>query len=179
MVSVFFRQWVPFCLRLLSFFYDGTYSETSTFRTAGNDGDFSFAWLSDVHAATADSMGNTSSLLGYAKEKSDISFCLFTGDMVNQGKRYIYWEGWNDSGLLSGMTFAFVIGNHEYYPNKTADKATPSFYLDFVAIPDNNGDSAPADYWFLYDNVLFICLADLSAHSRCRWRCIRFSVCPS
>ncbi|MBO4394533.1 MAG: metallophosphoesterase [Spirochaetales bacterium] len=137
---------------------DGTYSETSTFRTAGTDGTFSFAWLSDVHAATKDSMGNISRILDYEKEKTDISFCLFTGDLVNQGKRYSYWQSWNDSGLLSEMTFAFVIGNHEYYPNKTADKATPSFYLDFVAIPDNSGKSAPADYWFLYDNVLFICL---------------------
>ena len=137
---------------------DGTYSETSTFRTAGTDGTFSFAWLSDVHAASAESMGNIATILGYAEKKADIAFCLFSGDMVNQGKRYNYWESWNDSGLLSDMTFAFVIGNHEYYPNKTADKATPSFYLDFVAIPENNGDSAPADYWFLYDNVLFICL---------------------
>ena len=137
---------------------DGTYSETSTFRTAGKDGSFSFAWLSDVHAATAESMGNIAKMLDYEKEKTDISFCLFTGDMVNQGKRYRYWESWNDSGLLSDMTFAFVIGNHEYYPYKTAELATPSFYLDFVAIPNNNRDSAQADYWFLFDNVLFICL---------------------
>ena len=137
---------------------DGTFSEISTFRTAGTDGSFSFAWLSDVHAATAESMGNITTILNYEREKTDISFCLFTGDMVNQGKRYSYWESWNDSGLLSDMTYAFVIGNHEYYPNKTAEFATPSFYLDYVAIPKNNGDSAPADYWFLYNNVLFICL---------------------
>ena len=142
---------------------DGTYSETSTFRTAGTDGCFSFAWLSDVHAASADSMGNIARILDYEEKKTDLAFCLFTGDLVNQGKRYTYWESWTDSGLLSEMTYAFVIGNHEYYPNKTADKATPSFYLDFTATPDNSGDSAPADYWFLYDNVLFICLDTMAS----------------
>lgn len=142
---------------------DGNTSETSFFKTAGTDGTFSFAWLSDVHASTADSMKNTISLLDYMKDRSDISFCLYTGDYVNQGQRYRYWESWTDSGLLSGMSYAFLIGNHEYYPNNTPETATPSYYLDFAAIPDNHGSSAPADYWFIYDNVLFICLDSMAA----------------
>ena len=142
---------------------DGNTSETSFFKTAGTDGTFSFAWLSDVHASSADSMKNTISLLDYMKDRSDISFCLYTGDYVNQGQRYRYWESWTDSGLLSRMSYAFLIGNHEYYPNNTPETATPSYYLDFAAIPDNHGSSAPADYWFIYDNVLFICLDSMAA----------------
>ena len=61
------------------------------------------------------------------------------------------------------MSYSFLIGNHEYYPNNTPESATPSYYLDFAAIPDNHGNSAPADYWFLYDNVLFICLDSMAA----------------
>lgn len=141
----------------------GYHSDVSEFRTAGNDGSFCFAWLSDVHAANAGSMRNIQSILGYIRERADISFCLFSGDMVNQGKRYIYWDSWTDSGLLSEMEYAFVVGNHEYYPYNGPQNATPSYYLDFAAIPDNHGDSAPADYWFLYDNVLFICLDSIAA----------------
>lgn len=142
---------------------DGNTSETSFFKTAGTDGTFSFAWLSDVHASSADSMKNTISLLDYMNDRSDISFCLYTGDYVNQGQRYRYWESWTDSGLLSEMSYAFLIGNHEYYPNNTPETATPSYYLDFAAIPDNHGSSAPADFWFIYDNVLFICLDSMAA----------------
>lgn len=142
---------------------NGNNSGESFFRTAGTDGTFSFAWLSDVHASTADSLKNTITLLNYIKNKSDISFCLYTGDYVNQGQRYRYWESWTDSGLLSEMSYAFLIGNHEYYPNNTPETATPSYYLDFAAIPDNHGSSAPADYWFIYDNVLFICLDSMAA----------------
>ncbi len=142
---------------------DTAVSEESTFRTAPDNGTFSFAWLSDVHAASADSMANIKALLEYERQKTDIAFCLFTGDMVNQGKRYKYWEGWTDSGLLSEMEYAFVIGNHEYYPNNTADKATPSYYLDFAAIPDNSGESPKSDFWFRYDNVLFICLDTMAS----------------
>ncbi|MBP5163171.1 MAG: metallophosphoesterase [Spirochaetales bacterium] len=141
---------------------DGKASEVQFFRTAGTDGTFSFAWMSDIHASTEASMQNFRTLLDMEREKADLSFCLFTGDMVNQGKRYTYWESWTDSKVLSDMPYAFVIGNHEYYPNNSLETATPSYFLDFAAIPDNHGVSIASDYWFLYDNVLFICLDSMA-----------------
>ena len=142
---------------------NGKASETQSFRTAGSDGFFSFAWMSDIHASTTSSMQNFKTLLSMAEERADLSFCLFTGDMINQGKRYIYWDSWTDSGVLSAMPYAFVIGNHEYYPYNGPDNATASYYLDFAAIPDNHGSSPQSDYWFLYNNVLFICLDTMAA----------------
>ncbi len=143
--------------------FDTHYSQVQEFRTAGEDGTFSVAWLSDVHASRPESLENIRQLLGYMNEKEDIAFCLFSGDFVNQGKRYGYWESWTDGDLLDDMEYAFAIGNHEYYPNNTADKATPSYYLDFVAIPENSGQSPDSDFWFRYDNVLFICLDTMAA----------------
>ncbi len=140
----------------------GKATETQSFRTAGTDGTFSFAWMSDIHASTAASLQNFQTLLKTAGEKADLSFCLFTGDMVNQGKRYTYWESWTDSKVLSDMSYAFVIGNHEYYPNNSLETATPSYYLDFAARADNHGSSIASDYWFLYNNVLFICLDSMA-----------------
>lgn len=145
---------------------DTAFTEEGTFRTAPKDGTFSFAWLSDVHASSADSMANIKALLEYERQRTEIAFCLFTGDMVNQGKRYRYWEGWTDSGLLAEMEYAFVIGNHEYYPYNGPENATDSYYLDFVAIPDNHGESTLSDYWFLYDNVLFICLDTMAVETK-------------
>lgn len=141
----------------------GKAADTQSFRTAGSDGSFSFAWMSDIHASTKNSMQNFSTLMDYISEKSDISFCLFTGDMINQGKRYIYWDSWTDSSALSEMAFAFVIGNHEYYPNNSLENATTSYFIDFAAIPDNHDSSVDSSYWFLYDNVLFICLDSMAA----------------
>ena len=142
---------------------DGNPSAVQTFRTAGGDGCFAFAWMSDIHASTAASMQNFSELLGYAQSSFDVSFCLFTGDMVNQGKRYIYWDSWTDSGVLAPMSYAFVIGNHEYYPNNSLPAATPSYYLDFVPTPANHGSSPAADWWFIYDGVLFVFLDSMTA----------------
>ena len=142
---------------------DGNSSAAQSFRTAGGDGCFAFAWMSDIHASTAASMQNFSELLGCAQSSFDVSFCLFTGDMVNQGKRYIYWDSWTDSGMLAPMSYAFVIGNHEYYPNNSLPSATASYYLDFTPIPDNHGSSPAADWWFIYDGVLFICLDSMAS----------------
>ena len=143
---------------------DGQLSDVSEFKTAGTDGTFSFAWLSDIHINLAANMKNVSDLLSYAKTNSDIDFCLFSGDMVNRGQTYRYWDYWTESGVLTEMEYAFVIGNHEYYTSKNKKISEPTYFLDFAAIPDNHVDgSSEADYWFLYDNVLFICLDSIAA----------------
>lgn len=134
---------------------DGELSETFRFRTAGTDGTFGFAWLSDIHINLLANMKNVSDLIAYAEEKTDIAFCLFSGDMVNRGQTYRYWEYWTDSDILSDMEYAFVVGNHEYYTSKIKKISTDSFYLDFAPVYGS-------DYWFLYDNVLFICLDSIA-----------------
>lgn len=143
---------------------DGEQSDLSRFRTAGTDGTFSFVWLSDIHINLAANMKNVSDLISYAKEKTDIDFCLFSGDMVNRGQTYRYWDYWTESGVLSEMEYAFVVGNHEYYTSKDKKLSDSSYFLEFAAIPENNVEgSSDADYWFLYDNVLFICLDSIAA----------------
>jgi len=143
---------------------DDVRSPEGTFRTAKhNDPVFSFAWLSDVHAGSETALKNVRELLKLFSDKTTIDFCLFTGDLINQGKRYGYWDSWTQSGLLLQTSYAFVIGNHEYYPYTGPDNATDSYYLDFAAIPDNHGDSASSDFWFNYGDVLFICLDTMAA----------------
>lgn len=143
---------------------DGQLSDAGEFKTAGTDGTFSFAWLSDIHINLADNMKNVSELLSYIKEKTDIDFCLFSGDMVNRGQTYRYWDYWTESGVLSEMEYAFVVGNHEYYTSKNKKVSESTYFMDFAAIPENHVEgSSDADYWFLYDNVLFLCLDSIAA----------------
>ena len=143
---------------------DGQLSDAGEFKTAGTDGTFSFAWLSDIHINLADNMKNVSELLSYIKEKTDIDFCLFSGDMVNRGQTYRYWDYWTESGVLSEMEYAFVVGNHEYYTSKNKKVSESTYFMDFAAIPENHAEGASdADYWFLYDNVLFLCLDSIAS----------------
>ena len=143
---------------------DGQPSDLAEFKTAGTDGTFSFAWLSDIHINLAANMKNVSEMLSYIKAKTEIDFCLFSGDMVNRGQTYRYWDYWTESGVLNEMEYALVVGNHEYYTSRNKKISESTYFLDFAAIPDNHAEgSSEADYWFLYDNVLFLCLDSIAA----------------
>lgn len=153
-------------------------SDIRTFTTAGNDTSFNFAVLSDLHTPKGSKsyIKNISQLLDYSLEsiKNDKSItnktlplCIFNGDMVNKGQTYQQWNYWGQEPSLAKMIYAFVEGNHDYYPYKNKDRVTDFWYLDCVAIP-NAQDSTfnkaittnlePTNYYFIYNNVLFICL---------------------
>ena len=144
---------------------DGTVSSEAKFRTAGTDKTFSFLWLSDLHVpkgSTTD-MNKIKALVNYANAKDgiDVDFCLFTGDMVNKGQNYKHWNYWADSGVLNAMEYAFLPGNHDYYPNDSSKtRYSNCYFLDVAAHPYNNvcnGKSVTkSDYWFLWNDVLFI-----------------------
>lgn len=140
-------------------------SDVSSFSTAGSSGSFSFAWLSDRHINVPDGMGNIVELLSYFEEQngpSNLDFCLFSGDMVNKGQVYLYWDYWTESGLLDDMQWAFLIGNHEYYPKGKKGITANSYFLDAVAIPDNSLAAPDSCYWFIHDGVLFICMDSMA-----------------
>ena len=139
-------------------------SATAKFRTAGTDKTFSFLWLSDLHVpkgSTTD-MNKIKALVNYANAKDgiDVDFCLFTGDMVNKGQTYKHWNYWSDSGAMNEMEYAFLPGNHDYYPHDSSERYSNCYFLDVAAHPYNNvcnGKSVTkSDYWFLWNDVLFV-----------------------
>ncbi|MCQ2412056.1 MAG: metallophosphoesterase [Sphaerochaetaceae bacterium] len=140
---------------------DGSVSEAGTFKTAGSDGTFHFLWLSDNHTQANNplifnvdtAIDRANAILG-----QDINFVLFSGDMVNKGQIYNNWFNWQSSDRLHRNMFAFLVGNHEYYPAGKKNMDTSAYYLDMVAVPDDDADVLDSNYWFLYENVLFICL---------------------
>jgi hypothetical protein len=150
----------------------GNYTDVATFRTAEADTtDFQFMWLSDLHTGKYGSnyIKRVEELidLANAKDGVDLDFCLFTGDMVNKGQIYRHWQYWSDSKLLNDMTYAFVCGNHDYYPYDSKDRTTNAYFKDACAFPANNtaGGKTVLDsnYWFIWNRVLFVCIDNFTS----------------
>ena len=149
----------------------GNYSDVATFRTAGTDTTFQFMWLSDLHTGKYGDnyIKRVDELIDFANEKEgvDVDFCLFTGDMVNKGQIYKHWDNWSASKLMNEMTYAFVCGNHDYYPYGSKDRTTNAYYKDACAFPSNNvagGKSVlDSNYWFIWNRVLFVCIDNFTS----------------
>ena len=150
----------------------GNYTDVATFRTAEADTtDFQFMWLSDLHTGKYGDnyIKRVDELIDFANEKEgvDVDFCLFTGDMVNKGQIYKHWDNWSASKLMSDMTYAFVCGNHDYYPYGSKDRTTNAYYKDVCAFPTNNtaGGKTVLDsnYWFIWNRVLFVCIDNFTS----------------
>lgn len=151
---------------------DGVYtSPEAHFRTAASDTTFQFMWLSDLHAPKGGStyIQRVKELIDLANTKDgvDLDFCLFTGDMVNKGQIYKHWNYWSDSGYLNNMVYAFVCGNHDYYPYGTKDRTTNAYFKDFAAYPTNNEEGGKSvldsNYWFIWNRVLFVCIDNFTS----------------
>lgn len=151
---------------------NGNCSEVATFRTAGADTTyFQFMWLSDNHVPKGGTttLERVRELINLAQDKPgvDLDFVLFTGDMVNKGKRYEDWKYWSDSGLMNDITYAFVVGNHDYYDLSSAkNRESNAFFTDICAFPANyvEGTASVLDsnYWFIWNRVLFVCVDTMS-----------------
>ena len=153
-------------------------SDTRIFMTAGNDTSFNFAVLSDLHTPKGSKsyINNISQLLDFSLkniQKDDavvnktLPLCIFNGDMVNKGQTYQQWNYWGQEKSLGNIIYAFVEGNHDYYPYKNKNRVTDTWFLDCVAIPkatdslfnkEITTNLEPTNYYFIYNNVLFICL---------------------
>lgn len=149
----------------------GNYSDVATFRTAAADTTFQFMWLSDLHTGKYGDnyIATVGKLIDFANEKEgvDVDFCLFTGDMVNKGQIYKHWNNWSESKLMNDMTYAFLSGNHDYYPYGSKDRTTNAYFKDFAAYPANNtaGGKTVLDsnYWFIWNRVLFVCIDNFTS----------------
>ena len=121
------------------------------------------------------------------KVSGDLSFMLTTGDEVWRGSQYSNWLEWSKNQYTTATEdylWAGAPGNHEYYTQTTSsvwnyypDKyaSNPSaiysdpdyFYNTYFnavkAVPQNGPDGIPSSYWFLYNNVLFICIDSMQS----------------
>ena len=151
---------------------EGQYTDVAQFVTAeAETTDFQFMWLSDLHTpkGSENYIKRVKELIDFAeaKEEVNLDFCLFTGDMVNKGQDYFHWNYWSKSKLLNNMTYAFVCGNHDYYPYDSKARTTNAYFKDVAAYPYNNTEGSASvmdsNYWFIWNRVLFVCIDNFTS----------------
>jgi len=156
---------------------DGNVSDPRRFRTAGT-GDFSFAWISDIHAyqplpqrLTAGM--NMVSRLITAAGPAGVDFILSTGDILAYGGCYSEWYALFNHENLRNHAYVSLIGNHDVYragPDGTAVfNHKHAFFTDTHNKPPNGyeGDIGNS-YWFMHNNVLWIVLNSMDLANTAR-----------
>lgn len=130
-------------------------SEVKTFKTGGT-GDFSFFAAGDPqigsggHLNGKDGWDKTLKLL--PELDSSASFLLSLGDQVQAGKDEEEYDAYINREGFNGLTLAPIIGNHDERGNAHEEHFK-------VSNVQNEGKSkAGSNYYYVYNNTLFICL---------------------
>ncbi|MCD8327145.1 MAG: metallophosphoesterase [Lachnospiraceae bacterium] len=139
---------------------NGSKSAIYTFTTGSNDGTFSFAMVGDPQigagttATDIEGWDNTLNIVENSSIFSGVDFLLFLGDQVNTANNEEQYDGYLEHSALYGLTTATVIGNHD---------SSSVAYSEHFNLTDTNDNSygsstAGADYYFVYNGVLFMVL---------------------
>jgi len=127
------------------------------FKTAGAS-EFSFAWISDVHAYTPipNRLKNLNTVFEAAvKIQPSVDFVFSTGDVVAWGGSYSFWKSLFQQPFVSNYLFADVIGNHDWMIRGKGGSS------EFFRVAHHNSVNGYAGqegvcYWFIYGDVLFL-----------------------
>jgi hypothetical protein len=123
-----------------------------------NDADFSFLFAGDPQIGSSGNAGNdtagwTNTLNKAAQWFSGASFLISAGDQVESYNNEAEYDGFFAPDTLRSLTLAPNIGNHD------SDGIN---YKQHFSVPNaaiNSGDTnAGGDYWYSYNNVLFMSL---------------------
>jgi predicted phosphodiesterase len=151
-------------------FGDGhrAWSESYTFRTqATEDGDFNFLFFGDPQigagdGAQIDADGWDQTVTTATEMFPDTAFLVSAGDQVNTAYNLKQYDGWFLPEELTAYPILPIVGNHD----------TASF-ADYFNVPNETGlggDSEGSDFFFSYENTLFMALnsqsSDVEEHSK-------------
>ncbi len=128
---------------------DGTIeSEIKTFKTTKENTATEFFIIGDIQSSVTTDIDNVNNAL--TSTGTDFTFGIHTGDLVDNGGDYKYWDvaGSSFSSDIIGKTDIFhALGNHEYYGDLKAVNAAHYFDLP------GSRDEAPEAYSVEYGNV--------------------------
>lgn len=133
------------------------WSDIDTFKTDAKDDSVNFFIIGDIQAK--DLSNNTKVINGILNKGLDYSFGVQTGDAVDGGAVYSYWNeliDCFDSNGLKNIDMVHVLGNHEYEGDGEAANAT-----DIYNLPAN--DMYSVEYDNLYVAVINYKSADNAA----------------
>lgn len=132
-----------------------TVSEVKTFKTGGT-GDFSFFAAGDPQIGSQgylngkDGWDKTLKLL--PELDSSASFLLSLGDQVQAGKDEEEYDAYINREGFNGLTLAPIIGNHDDRGNAHEE------HFKVSNVQDEGKSNAGSNYYYVYNNTLFICL---------------------
>lgn len=139
-------------------------TDAGTFRTAPEEGAFTFAFLTDVQVAGADSARAVGALFGQLEDRADVDFTYLAGDFTDSPRRESQWEMLfaGGGGVYDGAGQAFfgshliaaAQGNHD---NRT--------FAGHITTP-SAGAAGETVYAFDWSNVTFIVLNLSNADAR-------------
>lgn len=156
-----------------------TISEVYSFQTGDNDKNFNFLFVGDPQIGEKNTAVDTAqwenTLTQASIQAPDAEFIVSAGDQVSVGNNEKQYAGYLEHTALKSLPTATVIGNHDhgYYVSGGAYKDYEySIYNDHFNNPNKYGvdegkTTANSDYWYTYNNVLFLNLNsnDLSTAS--------------
>lgn len=132
-----------------------TVSETYDF-TTGAEGDFSFLFVGDPQIGASSTDADTESWANTLNVATtafpDYSFLLSAGDQVNTASNEEQYAGFLGNDYMTSLATATVIGNHD------TGGAAYSEHFNNPNVSEYGTTTAGSDYWFVYNNVLFMCL---------------------
>lgn len=153
-------------------------SDTYSFKTGDNDKNFHFLFVGDPQIGEKNTAIDTeqweNTLTNAMAKDQNAEFIISAGDQVSKGFEETQYAGYLEHAALKSMPVATVIGNHDHgwYPSGVYEELTYSVYNDHFNNPNKYGadtgkTSANSDYWYTYNNVLFMNLNsnDLSTAS--------------
>ena len=133
-------------------------SDVATFTTATN-GAFSFAFAGDPQIgasgnADSDTQGwdKTLGIIADSTQFDGVDFLLSAGDQVNTATNEDQYNGYLDHDELLSLPVATIVGNHDSSSNA---------YDQHFNVPNESElgvTNAGGDYWFVYNNTLFLAL---------------------
>ena len=142
------------------------------FKTAGFSGSFNFINYGDLHSTASEhsKISVLDRLITAAEDKTasigGIDFILSTGDTIKYGNLYSDWQEYNSSTKRGNYMLAQINGNHEqkistsFAGYSSGQSAVHDWELNTWNNPANGFDENRCEYWFIYNNVLFIGLDD-------------------
>jgi len=134
------------------------YSDVQYFKTAGSNS-FSFAWISDFHAEAwlPNYMRNAMNMIKTLDEYNNgFDFIFSTGDEVNWGASYNYWNDLFNEPYHKNYMWANLMGNHDYM-NYQSTNSKNDYFRSVHAYPENGYEGEEGVcYYFKYSNCLFI-----------------------
>ena len=130
-----------------------TISDIYSFTSGNNDGSYEFAFVGDtqIGAGSKDiDIEGWNETLKTISSKFNADFLLSGGDQVNTASNETQYTGYINE-LFTSLPSATTIGNHD---------SGSAAYNQHFNLPNESADkgqtTAGSDYWFVYENTLFI-----------------------